>query len=71
MRQPPASGLALAGDPEALARNAVEALRLAWDAHYEFPLRFRNDPNLRSLQTRSDLQLLLMDVAFPADAFTQ
>jgi hypothetical protein len=69
MRQAPTSATSDGADPDTLAAKAVDALRRAWVAHYEFPLLFRTSPDLRSLQGRPDLQLLLMDMKFPPNPF--
>jgi eukaryotic-like serine/threonine-protein kinase len=58
-----------AGDVETFAAKAVEQLRRAWEAHYEWPLRIRTESDFKTLWARPDFQLLIWDVAFPAEPF--
>jgi tetratricopeptide (TPR) repeat protein len=75
-----ARGLALlasaAADPRsdpgaaAAADRALDALRRAWAAGYRGdPAKVRSDPDLAVLRGRADFQLLLMDLAMPAEPF--
>jgi len=60
-----------AGDPAALAAKAVDELRRAMAAHYPFASPFRTARDLDCLRTRLEFQLLVLDVAFQVDPFTQ
>jgi serine/threonine-protein kinase len=49
--------------------KAMETLRRAVAVGYAESFRMRRDPDLAPLRPRSDFQLLLMDLAFPANPF--
>jgi tetratricopeptide (TPR) repeat protein len=49
--------------------RAVASLRMALDRGYRNPGLIRTDPDLDSLRSRPDFQLLMMDLAFPAEPF--
>jgi serine/threonine-protein kinase len=64
----PGSGLPPGDGPLELAR-AMEMLRRAVAAGYRDVAWMRRDPDLDPLRARADFQVLLLDVAFPADPF--
>jgi hypothetical protein len=49
----------------------MDDLRQAAAMGYHSPAAFRYEPALGPLQGRDDFRLLLMDMAFPADAFAR
>lgn len=51
--------------------NAIEMLRRAVATGYRDVNWMRRDPDLDPLRSRSDFQVLLLDLAFPADPFTR
>ncbi len=58
------------GGPAApTADRAMRALREAVEAGFRDRKHMENDSDLDPLRTRSDFQLLMMDLAFPADLF--
>jgi tetratricopeptide (TPR) repeat protein len=66
----PAGGTGARGaDREAHAERAIAALRRAVAAGFRNLDQMRTDPDLGPLRSRSDFQLLMMDLAFPSDPF--
>ncbi len=65
----PGSGMT-AAEAQAKAGRAMEVLRQAVAAGYRNLTVMRTDSDLNPLRLRSDFQLLMMDLAFPAEAFT-
>ena len=53
----------------ALADRAIDDLRRAAAAGYRNPLYYQYEPALAPLRGREDFQLLMMDLAMPADPF--
>ena len=51
--------------------EAMETLRRAIAAGLQGLDRLRRDTNLDPLRSRADFQMLTMDLAFPADPFSQ
>jgi hypothetical protein len=49
----------------------MDALRRAIAAGYRDVNWMRRDPDLSPLRSRPDFQVLLLDVAFPADPFAR
>ncbi len=66
----PGSGMT-AADGRADADEAIEFLRRAVAAGYRKLNIIRTDPDLDPLRSRQDFQLLLMDLAFPAEPFAR
>jgi serine/threonine-protein kinase len=66
----PGSGLPPGDGPVELGR-AMEMLRRAVAAGYRDVAWMRRDPDLDPLRPRADFQVLLLDLAFPADPFTR
>jgi hypothetical protein len=66
----PGSGLPSGERPVELGR-AMEMLRRAIAAGYWDVAWMRRDPDLDPLRSRADFQVLLLDLAFPADPFTR
>ncbi len=66
----PGSGLT-ASEVSSLGEQAVEALRRAVAAGLHDLAFMRRDPDLDALRSRSDFQLLLLDLAFPDDPFAR
>jgi serine/threonine-protein kinase len=64
------SGLT-AADARAAAEEAMSTLRAAAAAGYRDARWMGNDPDLAPLRSRSDFQMLRLDMAFPADAFAR
>ena len=64
----PGSGMT-ADDVRSLGEQAVATLRRAVAAGLEDVAYMRKDPDLEPLRRRADFQMLLMDLAFPADPF--
>ena len=63
------SGLS-AAEGRAEAERAVAGVRRAVNAGYtELILIRRDDPDLKPIRSRPDFQLLMMDLAFPAEPF--
>jgi hypothetical protein len=65
----PGSGLA-AAEGQAEADRAIHWLRKAIAAGFRNLAWMRNDTDLDSLRSRPDFQLLMMDLALPADPFS-
>jgi len=66
----PGSGIT-AAEEQADADEAIEWLRRAVAAGYRKLTFMRVDPDLDSLRSRPDFQLLMMDLAFPAEPFSR
>jgi serine/threonine-protein kinase len=66
----PGSGLS-AEEGQAERDRAMEALRRAVAAGFRTVTWLRRDPDLNSLRTRPDFQLLLLDLDFPSDPFSK
>ena len=66
----PGSGLTTS-EAGALGEQAVESLRRAVAAGLEDMVYMRRDTDLDPLRSRSDFQLLLMDLAFPEEPFAR
>ena len=64
----PGSGMT-AAEGRAEADRAMEWLRQAVAAGYRKLANMRIDPDLDPLRSRPDFQLLMMDLAFPAEPF--
>ena len=64
------SGLPPGEGPVEFGR-AMEMLRRAVAAGYWDVAWMRRDPDLDPLRSRADFQVLLLDLAFPADPFTR
>jgi serine/threonine-protein kinase len=63
------AGKAVAARGDAYADRAIAALRRAVDAGYHRVDSLRKDPDLAPLRSRDDFQRILLDAAFPDDAF--
>jgi serine/threonine protein kinase len=66
----PASGMT-AADVRSLGEQAVATLRRAVTAGLEDVAYMRKDRDLDAIRSRPDFQLLLMDLAFPAEPFAR
>jgi serine/threonine-protein kinase len=66
--QDPRSGLT-ADEGQAAMADAVATLHEAVAAGWRNPAALRGDPDLASIRSRPDFQLLIMDVEFPAKPF--
>jgi serine/threonine-protein kinase len=64
-------GPAAADRQRRAAERAVDAIRQAIAKGFADTDALKNDPDFNSLRSRPDFQALLMDVAFPANAFEQ
>jgi eukaryotic-like serine/threonine-protein kinase len=51
------------------ADKAIGALHIAVRAGYKDTFHMKRDPDLDTLRSRPDFQLLMMDVSFPSDPF--
>jgi hypothetical protein len=67
--QGPRAATPSASDESPYGARAVDEARKAAAAGYASPARFRTDPNLDPLRSRTDFRELLMDLAFPAEPF--
>jgi hypothetical protein len=68
----PAGGTDVAqADREAHAERAVATLRRAVTAGHRNVAHMRIDPDLDPIRSRPDFQLLMMDLAFPTEPFSQ
>jgi hypothetical protein len=54
-----------------LAAKAIQTLRKAIAQGFRNYVEVQNDPDFSSLRDRRDLNLILLDIAFPADPFGQ
>jgi hypothetical protein len=59
------------GDGPVEAERAMSALHQAITVGYRHIEKLRTDSDLDSLRSRTDFQLLLMDLAFPPDPFVR
>jgi hypothetical protein len=62
---------ASAGDRHGHVERAMDLLRKAAALGYRDLLAYQHDPGLSSLRGRPDLQLLMMDLAMPAEPFSK